>query len=620
MSNNFSLSAQLSLNDDAFKQSLKSVKDNVKNLMDGVEGANGNIGEMSQALSKLKKISFAGKSVEEINSINTRIADLTDNIGDLKAKQSNASKSSDALTKGFKDATQASGGLIGNLKEAVSGFLPFNLMPSSLTKGVTGFKAMTKGVHGFKLALISTGIGALIVGLGLAVAALTNYFTNTEKGQIAFKKLTNNIAVYTQALMQTLNSLGEAVSLILQGKFKEGAKVAKEAIASLGEQIRKNKETVKELNADEEIYYKNKRDLIKNEARLDAEIAEAKLKVEQRDKYSAKEREGFAQEAINKQRELSKMKIDLAIQELRMEKAKSSMGDDSIEAKEKLAELEANVFNVKKDENDKLKEIITKQITLNEEVGKEEESAAKVLEYRTKSNELLASTPTLTTKKQSTVKTTFELENKGEKPEIKLAPVVDKTKTATFKNTLKSLQDDIDETAEKAMIVGDAVGGAFASMGNKIVDSLGLAEDGMGGFLSTMASTALNLIAMALSASIASAIEAGSLSGLATGAAAVVTTPVFIASLVGGVLSAFAAIPSFATGGIVPGSYYSGDNVPVMANSGEMILNGGQQQNLFKMLNAGNSNLMGNEVEFKIKGNELVGVLNKHSRKINYTR
>ncbi|MDD3038255.1 hypothetical protein [Bacteroides sp.] len=51
------------------------------------------------------------------------------------------------------------------------------------------------------------------------------------------------------------------------------------------------------------------------------------------------------------------------------------------------------------------------------------------------------------------------------------------------------------------------------------------------------------------------------------------------------VVAAMASIPKFATGGIVPGTSFTGDKVPALLNSGEMILNGSQQSNLFKVLN-----------------------------------
>ena len=69
----------------------------------------------------------------------------------------------------------------------------------------------------------------------------------------------------------------------------------------------------------------------------------------------------------------------------------------------------------------------------------------------------------------------------------------------------------------------------------------------------------------------------------------------------------------FAEGGIVGGSSFTGDRVPAMVNSGEMILNKTQQARLFKIANGGAPG--DNAVTFHISGTDLVGVLNNNSRK-----
>jgi hypothetical protein len=48
--------------------------------------------------------------------------------------------------------------------------------------------------------------------------------------------------------------------------------------------------------------------------------------------------------------------------------------------------------------------------------------------------------------------------------------------------------------------------------------------------------------------------------------------------------------PSFATGGIVPGTSYTGDRVQANVNSGEMILNSAQQARLWQLANSGSGN------------------------------
>ena len=92
-----------------------------------------------------------------------------------------------------------------------------------------------------------------------------------------------------------------------------------------------------------------------------------------------------------------------------------------------------------------------------------------------------------------------------------------------------------------------------------------------------------------------------------------------IAGAVAAALAAFASIPKFAKGGIFQGGKTFGDMNIARVNSGEMILNNSQQRNLWNLLDGtttATSNKLGGSVEFKIKGNELVGVLNNYSKKL----
>lgn len=79
--------------------------------------------------------------------------------------------------------------------------------------------------------------------------------------------------------------------------------------------------------------------------------------------------------------------------------------------------------------------------------------------------------------------------------------------------------------------------------------------------------------------------------------------------LVASILSATVK-PKFAGGGIV------GDQNLVRINSGEMILNHAQQSRLFNTLNAGRMNSdSGGQVQFVIRGQDLVGVQKNHNSK-----
>lgn len=83
------------------------------------------------------------------------------------------------------------------------------------------------------------------------------------------------------------------------------------------------------------------------------------------------------------------------------------------------------------------------------------------------------------------------------------------------------------------------------------------------------------------------------------------------------VISQIHSLSGYASGGIIQGSNTIGDYNLARVNSGEMILNGTQQARLFRMLNNGSSvsGSVSGSVEFKIKGQELVGVLNNYNKK-----
>jgi len=139
-----------------------------------------------------------------------------------------------------------------------------------------------------------------------------------------------------------------------------------------------------------------------------------------------------------------------------------------------------------------------------------------------------------------------------------------------------------------------SIGGFMQSLGQQLIIMGGLAE---------IIQTALATIFIPGNVASATALIVSGIAFIAAGSA--------LSSLVG---------KGFANGGVVGGNSYSGDKVPIMANSGEMVLNGPQQAKLFAMITS--QSMMGNrgQVEFEIKGDKLVGVLNNYGKKINSTR
>lgn len=94
---------------------------------------------------------------------------------------------------------------------------------------------------------------------------------------------------------------------------------------------------------------------------------------------------------------------------------------------------------------------------------------------------------------------------------------------------------------------------------------------------------------------------------IATTAAGLVTLTTAIASIK-------SATSGYANGGVIGGSMMHGDQMLARVNSGEMILNGNQQSNLFNMINDGNNGGLAGNVHFVLRGADLYGSMKNFSK------
>ena len=91
-----------------------------------------------------------------------------------------------------------------------------------------------------------------------------------------------------------------------------------------------------------------------------------------------------------------------------------------------------------------------------------------------------------------------------------------------------------------------------------------------------------------------------------------------VAAVIGIAASIYSLVGSFAQGGVIQGASTHGDQLLARVNAGEMILNGSQQAKLFNTLDGGGAignNTGGGQVEFKISGSTLKGVLRNYDNK-----
>lgn len=99
--------------------------------------------------------------------------------------------------------------------------------------------------------------------------------------------------------------------------------------------------------------------------------------------------------------------------------------------------------------------------------------------------------------------------------------------------------------------------------------------------------------------------------GAASVAGIPIVGPVLAAGAVLSIMGALMNLPKFEFGGIVPGNSYSGDKMLARVNSGELILNRAQQNNLAGALVSGGG--VPREITLRARGKDLVAVIDIES-------
>jgi len=460
----------------------------------------------------------------------------------------------------------------------------FSKLPATLrlsTKGIKAFGAAVKASTGY--------LGAILLAIEGAMLAFELYNSQNKTAQEEEIKRLEKLKTFKENISpRTLSDIQKEIAYNkrLISQYESEMKTLEEK-GNTGEKWKEYSKELDNLRIQQELL------LAEETARLDESV--------KRTKEAAKQK-AIDQQKIDEDERKRKIAEEEEIQK-KLRDRKSKAYEDYLKARSKQREIEGG-----------------KVLDFELEI-------LKIQKDRALSNEELIKGERLAILEQYYVDR-LKLINKYENQEKKIKTFnqreVDKIDTTKLgKETQESLaiaQDAANKEkkiAEDKKKIYDSVAGAaqsaYSSIGDSATAGLRQSEDAGERFLGEMAKMVTEMMAMLLAQATASAIAGGASSGSGTGPAAIFTTPAFIATLVGGVISAFAAIPKFETGGIVGGTSYSGDNITARVNSGEMILNQNQQANLFKMANGGGGT--GGLVEFEIRGDRLYGILQKQNNK-----
>lgn len=333
----------------------------------------------------------------------------------IDANTDSAEKSIDGLKKSTDNLTESTDELSGSLDKVTGGAITkFKSLRDSV-------KNVAKGLKGLRAAVISTGIGALVVG----VVSLIQAFKRSEAGQNKFSKLMGMIGAVTSVLLDRMANLGtaiinvftnpiqslkdfaanlksfvvdkvknvldgigllgSAIKKVFKGDFSGALADAKDGFVALNNElnpavivtkalVKETSNLVKEMKEEAKIAGqiadqrakadKLERELIVSRAKADRERAELLEKAVDRENFTTEQRIEFLKEAGRVEEQITNQEIEAARLRLEAKQAENALGLSTKEDLDEEAQLKANLIQLETARLTKQKEVTSQTIAL----------------------------------------------------------------------------------------------------------------------------------------------------------------------------------------------------------------------------------------------------------------
>lgn len=351
-------------------------------------------------------------------------------VNTKKAQQSlkGLEKGVDDVNKEVKETSKSTQQMGGTLDKISGGAVSkFGAFKSAVAGVTTGFKSL-------KVAIIATGIGALLI----AVTALGQAFTRSEEGQNKFAKILGVIGSVTGNLLDLLADLGEsiisvfenpqqaikdfanlikenitnrfdgllnlipqigkAISLLFEGEFTEAGKVAADAVGKVvlgvdsitdsvsgaidavkkfGEEVSADAAAAAKIADQRANAEKAARKLIVERAQAEQDIARLREKAVNKEKFTAEERIQFLEEAGKISEDLAAKETAVAKLRLEAKLTENSLTKSNKEDLNEAAQLEASVIQLETQRLNLQKRLSTELLTARREATAQAKKDAK---------------------------------------------------------------------------------------------------------------------------------------------------------------------------------------------------------------------------------------------------
>jgi hypothetical protein len=247
-----------------------------------------------------------------------------------KAMERAISSSADAMKTSFgaltNTALPALAGQFGALGGVISGMKPI-------------FENLVKAAATADAAIISTGIGAVIIAITLAVAGLISWMKRTDEGGDKMKAVWNSIKAVFEVVMDKLAHVGKALYELSQGHFEAAYNELKEAVTGWGKAMDEAKEKADALTQAQiksrefDVTYLLKRSV------MEADIADKQLEAHKKLESTGKFDQKANEELVALKTKMYYLDYDRLDLQTKQAEAEKKMGADNDATNKKLNDI-----------------------------------------------------------------------------------------------------------------------------------------------------------------------------------------------------------------------------------------------------------------------------------------
>lgn len=312
-----------------------------------------NLNKQYDEMSGFDRLGVKGQELQKtIKALSDQISGLEANTGRYQRNVGNYKSALEGLSGSFKAAGLSTKGFDQSLK-----LLGANPIMLFLTAIVTVLKNLIKAFKGNEEATMA---------LKQAFSAFNPIIDATKRGLESFSNVIIN------KVTKTVNGLTSAIGWLLEKTQELGNFFG--ADWHMGDNFKAGVTAARELQAAENDYIKNKRAWSVESAKIDRDVADLREKAADKEKYTAKERLAFLDEAIALETKKATKQKELAEENLRIIQLEAARSANSAEMNDRLAEAERAVIEADKQLSDTKRNLSRQRNSAISEIGRHTET------------------------------------------------------------------------------------------------------------------------------------------------------------------------------------------------------------------------------------------------------